>query len=154
MELKLKRTEKSDTYTMGKLFINDVYFCDTVEDKDRGLTSSMSEEEIQKIKVKGETAIPTGTYVVTLKIKSPKYSKSITWDAYNGGYMPRLLNVKGFLGILIHSGNTPEQSEGCVLVGKKGTAGSVYNSLNTFKSLYEKLKEASDKGEQITINIE
>ena len=62
MKLELKRIAKRSTYTIGRLYIDGVYFCDTLEDTDRGLTSEMSEAEIKRIKVYGQTAIPTGTY--------------------------------------------------------------------------------------------
>ena len=73
MKLKLVRKYKLDTYTIGKLYIDGIYFCDTLEDKDRGLTSDMSLSEIQSIKIKGNTCIPYGQYQVTLKVnvKSP-----------------------------------------------------------------------------------
>ena len=75
MKLLLKTVAKKDRYTIGKLYVNDEYFCDTLEDTSRGLTSKMSEYEISKIKVHGNTAIPTGTYQITLDVVSPKFSK-------------------------------------------------------------------------------
>jgi hypothetical protein len=64
MEIKLKRIARRDTYTIGKLYINDKYECDTIEDKDRGLSKDMSLEEIKSIKVYAKTAIPTGRYQI------------------------------------------------------------------------------------------
>jgi len=112
MELKVKRIAKRDTYTIGKLYVDGEYFCDTIEDRDRGLNDSMSVEEIKKIKVYGETAIPTGRYRVTLSY-SVKFKKML----------PEILNVKGFTGIRIHSGNTAKDSLGCILVGKNTVVG-------------------------------
>jgi hypothetical protein len=101
MKLLLKRRFKGESYTIGSLYIDGAYFCDTLEDRDRGLDQSMSLDEIKRLKVAGETAIPTGTYEVTLNVVSPKYS---TREAYRfcSGKVPRLLSVKGYEGILIH----------------------------------------------------
>ena len=71
----VKRIAKKPNYTIGKLFINGVFFANTLEDTDRGLTQNMSEDEIKKKKIYGQTAIPTGTYKVTLDVVSPKFSK-------------------------------------------------------------------------------
>ena len=73
MKLLLKRIAKRDTYTIGKLYIDGKYFSDTLEDPDRGLTNSMSREQIAKIKVYGETAIPTGTYNIDMNAVSTKF---------------------------------------------------------------------------------
>lgn len=75
MELELRRIAKKDVYTIGKLYIDGEYFCDTLEDKDRGLSQSLSLEENKKRKVAGVTAIPTGRYLVRMDIVSPKYSQ-------------------------------------------------------------------------------
>lgn len=152
MELKLERIFKGDTYTIGKLYINNEYFCDTLEDKDRGLTSDMSLDEIKSIKIKGVTAIPTGTYSITLDVQSPKFSTYKQY-AFCNGYLPRLIDVPGYEGVLIHIGNTDSDSDGCVLVGKNTVKGMVTNSTETFKKLYPILKEASDNNESITITI-
>lgn len=140
MKLKLIRKYKKSNYTIGKLYIDGVYFCDTLEDKDRGIRSEMSLEEIKKLKIKGQTAIPSGKYRITLNVLSPKYSKVQKYKAFNKGYMPRLIDVKGYDGILIHAGNTIEDTEGCILVGKNKQVGKVLDSMVTFQSLYNKLK--------------
>lgn len=153
MELRLKRTFKGDKYTIGNLYINDVYNCDTLEDTDRGLTKDMSLKEIQSIKQKGITAIPSGKYSITLDIQSPKF-KNYKQYAFCDGYLPRLVGVPGFDGILIHIGNKPEQTEGCLLVGKNRVKGQVIDSTETFKKLYDLLKAANDNHESINITIE
>lgn len=142
MEIKVKRIAKKATYTIGKLYIDGKYFCDTLEDKDRGLTSSMSESEISKIKVYGKTAIPTGTYTIIWNYSS-KFKKM----------MPLLLNTPGFSGIRIHSGNTEDDSLGCILVGDNKQVGKVLNSRDTVNRLYPIIKEACSK-EKVTITIE
>ena len=154
MNITVKRIAKRDTYTIGKLYIDGKYYCDTIEDKDRGLKQSMSEKEILSNKIKHQTAIPTGTYEVTLKIKSAKYSQKKVFVQYCNALMPRLLNVPGYDGVLIHTGNTEQDSSGCILVGYNKVVGKVINSMDAFKVIYPILKDASDKGEKITITIE
>ena len=153
MELKLNRVSKQYTYTIGKLFIDGVYFCDTMEDKDRGLDQSTPISTIEKVKVPSQTAIPTGLYKVAMNQVSPRLSKK---DMYKGisGKLPRLIDVPGFDGVLIHVGNTDKDSSGCILVGFNKVKGQVINSRDTFFKLYAKLKEASDRGEKITIRIQ
>lgn len=152
MKILLKRIAKKPKYTIGRLSIDGTYQCDVIEDTDRGLTDKMSLEEIKNKKVYGETAIPTGTYKVTLDVVSPKYSKSPFYQTYaNGGRVPRLLNVKGFDGVLIHTGNSEKDSLGCLLVGQNKVVGQVINSKETFKALYKELLK--DKN-NITITIE
>lgn len=146
MKLTLKRIAKRDKYTIGRLFIDGVYFSDTIEDKDRGLTQNMKLSEISKIKVKHETAIPSGTYEITLNVISPKFStKQFYKDYANKGRVPRLLNVPGFDGILIHSGTDQNSSSGCIIVGENKIVGKVINSQATFKKLYPILRKAKDK---------
>ena len=153
MKLTLKRIAKRDTYTIGRLYINGEYFCDTLEDKDRGLKQSMSLSEIKAKKVYGKTAIPAGEYEITLHTISPKYSKKPWFVKFCGAKMPRILNIPGYDGVLIHEGNSDKDTCGCVLVGKNTAVGKVLESKNTFAKLYPILKAASDKGERITINI-
>lgn len=150
MELRLRRIAKKTTYTIGRLYIDGVRFCDTIEDRDRGLRQDMARAAIKRIKVQGETAIPAGRYKVTLGVKSPKMSQKKAYE-FCSGYVPRLVNVPGFDGILIHIGNTARDSEGCILVGENKEVGKVLNSTATFQSLYARLKEA--KGD-IYITIE
>ena len=142
MKLKLKRIARKTDYTIGRLYINGHLFSDVLEDRDRGLRKDMTEEEIKKLKVKGQTAIPTGTYNVIITY-SPKYKKQ----------MPLLLGVPGFEGIRIHSGNTHKDTEGCLLLGENKEVGKVLNSRYTFNKFFEKLKAAIAKGETVTIEI-
>lgn len=141
MDLLLKRIARRDTYTIGKLYIDGVYFCDTIEDCDRGLDQSLPVSVNKKKKVYGKTAIPTGRYQVTLSMQSPRFSKKKQYD-FCGGYLPRLINVPAFEGVLIHIGNTAEDSCGCILVGRNKVVGKVLESTATFHALYEKLKAA------------
>lgn len=155
MNITLKRIAKRPTYTIGKLYIDGVYFADTLEDKDRGLTQSTPLSEIKVKKVATKTAIPTGTYDITMNIISPRLSRSSFYRTNcNGARVPRLLNVPGFDGILIHVGNTAADSAGCILVGKNSQVGKVLNSKATFLRLYKLLDQASREGEKITITIQ
>ena len=145
MDLELKRIFKGKDYTIGHLYINGEYFCDTLEDPVRQLDSADD-------KIYSKTAIPAGKYKVSMSIVSPKYSirKSYNWC---GGRLPRLLDVPFFEGILIHSGNTPDHTAGCILVGENKIKGQVINSMNTLKNLWVKLNVADEVGEEIWIDI-
>ena len=136
MNILVKRVAKRASYTIGKMYINGVYFCDTCEDTDRGLTQYMSLAEIKRKKIYSRTAIPAGTYNVTMNVISPRFSKR---DFYkkncDGGRVPRLLNVPGFDGVLVHAGNSAADTNGCLLVGKNSQVGKVLNSTNTFLAL-------------------
>lgn len=124
----LKRIARKNDYTIGKLYIDGEYFCDTIEDKDRGLIKDMSLEEIKKLKVFGKTAIPTGTYKVEMTY-SPRFKK----------ILPLIVGVKGFEGIRIHQGNTADDSSGCIIVGQNKIVGKVINSATTLKKLLDKI---------------
>lgn len=152
MDLTLKRIALRDTYTIGRLYVNGQKFCDTLEDPVRDLNKNGWFDNGEK-KIAGNTAIPYGTYEVTLKVISPRFAASATYASI-GGKLPRLLNVPHFDGILIHIGNTPKDTEGCILVGENTIVGQVLNSKTTFFKLYPILKAASDKGEKIYITIE
>lgn len=154
MELNLKRIAKTDNYTIGQLYINGKYECDTLENTDRDLTSSMSLEEIKsKKKIYGNTAIPRGSYKITLDIVSPKF-KDRVWAKFCNGKLPRLLDVKGYDGVLIHVGNKVSDTLGCILVGKNTSNGVISNSTITFEKLYSSLLEGKDRGEELIIKIE
>ena len=150
MKLILKRINKANDYTEGKLYIDGEYIADTLEDCDRGLTEDMELTDIIARKVYGETAIPVGTYQITLDIVSPKF-KDRGWARFCNGKLPRLMDVPGYEGVLIHVGNKAVDTLGCVLVGEKTIDGYIGNSTATFRKIYEKLQEATD---QITITIE
>lgn len=154
MELKVKRKAFEKSYTIGDLFIDGKFFSNTLEDADRGLTQDMPLEEIKAKKVYGKTAIPTGTYEVDMNIVSPKF-KDRSWAKPYGGKLPRLLDVPGYEGVLLHVGNTASDSSGCLLVGKNSIKGMITDSTRTFHTLISKfLLPAKAKGEKITITIE
>lgn len=153
MKLLVDRRWKKPTYTIGRFYVDDVLFCNTLEDKDRGLKQTDSESFIKSRKVAGETAIPTGTYGVAMNITSPKYANVSWFWKLCQGKMPRLLSVPGFDGILVHTGSTALDTKGCILVGKNTKVGQLTESKATFEKLYKKMKAAADKGEEITIEI-
>ena len=142
MELKLKRRAKKPTYTIGKMYIDEKYFCDTIEDTDRGLSSTMNEAVIVAKKIKHKTAIPTGKYAVDMRTISPRFGSQAFYKDVCGGRVPRLQGVKGFDGVLIHCGNTAEDSSGCILVGYNTVKGMVTNSKETFRRLYQVIAKA------------
>lgn len=153
MELIVERKYKKQSYTIGNLYVNGKFFSNTLEDADRGLDDSMSLDKILELKKPSITAIPKGTYEITLDVISPKYCTNSFYKQVCNGKVPRLLNVKGFEGILIHAGNTDKDTSGCLLVGVNKARGQVLNSRDTFKELYKLLKDKHDKGEKITIKI-
>lgn len=133
MKLELYRKFLGKDYTIGKLFINGEYFCDTLEDTVR------PEGE----KIYGKTAIPYGTYDILLTF-SPRFKQ----------ILPLLLNVPNFEGIRIHSGNTAQDTEGCILVGFNKKKGMVLDSKKTLSNLMYKLNIAKDKQEKILIEVQ
>lgn len=139
MKLKLVRIVTWSNYTEGKLYIDGAYFCDTLEDTDRGLDQNMSEFEINRRKVYGQTCIPSGEYKVILNMSS-RFKK----------ILPRILDVKGFEGILMHAGNTVQDSSGCILLGTKCSDGVLMNSRKAVDALIKKLETEKD----ITITID
>lgn len=151
MKLLLVRKYKKAEYTIGELYIDGKFFCNTIEDKDRGLKQDMTLSEIQKTKVPNETAIPAGKYEVVLDIISPSFSKKQFYKDFCDGKLPRLLNVPGFEGILIHCGTNQDNSSGCIIVGENKIKGGLINSKETFMKLYTILKSSDDK---IEITIE
>ena len=143
MQILIQRHALKEGYTIGRMEINGKYFCDTLEDTDRGLRESMTEAEIAALKVKGATAIPTGTYRIDMQTRSPRF----------GRVLPRLVSVKGFAGVLIHSGNTAADTEGCILVGENRERGKVLNSRATLESLLVFVRAAQAEGEEIELTI-
>lgn len=135
MEVVVKRLYKKDTYTIGKMYINNKYFCDTLEDVERPLASI-------KDKVYGETAIPCGLYRLKM-----------TYSNKFGCMMPEICNVPFFFGIRIHNGRTAKNTEGCILVGENKKKGELINSTTIYKKFRDLLADAELKKENNTIYI-
>ena len=142
MKLLLKRVFLGEDYTIGHLFINGVRFCDTIEDKVRDLNKDGDLDDPGEGKVYAQTAIPYGTYEVELSM-SPKFTR----------LLPLVKNVKGFVGIRIHRGNTADDSAGCILPGENKIKGKVVNSTEWEMKIVEKMLEAIKNGEDITLEI-
>ena len=119
MKITVKRIFKGEDYTIGKLYIDDKYFADTLEDT------------VRDVKIKGKTAIPEGKYLI-LMTYSPRFKK----------IMPILVDVPGFEGVRIHSGNTAEDTEGCILVGKNTIKGQLTSSRLYTRMLYDEIKKS------------
>lgn len=156
MELIVDRKWKKQSYTISNLTIDGKWFCNVLEDKDRNLDSSMSVAKIRELKKPSITAIPKGTYEITLDVISPKYSTNNFYKQVCNGKVPRLLNVKGFEGVLIHVGDGPrgaDLSSGCLLCGYNKVKGQLRDGKEVFKKLYSLLKEAKSRGEKLTITI-
>ena len=141
MRLKLQRRFLGETYTIGSLFVNGVYFCDTIEDKVRDINKNGRFDGDEK-KVMHETAIPYGVYPIVVN-RSPRFGRNL----------PRLLDVPHFEGILIHRGNTEKDSSGCIIVGENKIKGRVINSTPYETKIVEILTAAQNKGEAASIEI-
>ena len=139
MELKLKIIARRDTYSIGKLYIDGIYFCDTLEDTVRDINHN-GKFDNGEVKVYGKTAIPFGKYSVVYT-HSPKFKRKL----------PLLLNVPQFEGIRIHPGNTAEDSLGCILVGKNTAVGKLTESKVTSDKLNNLIKTAINNKENITL---
>lgn len=159
MELKLVRTAKKPKYTIGHLYRKDkqngqwIFVCDTIEDKDRGLDQSMTLANIAAIKVKHQTAIPTGRYEIIKNVVSATFVKKPKYKALNGGRLPRFKYVKGFDGILMHAGIDQDSSSGCVVVGENKVVGKVINSWETYVKVDNMIEKAINRGERVFITV-
>lgn len=142
LNILLHRKWHRPTYTIGNLYINGEFFSNTLEDIDRGLTQDMPLSETKKHKVYGQTAIPSGRYEVR-----------ITYSNRFKRPLPLLLNVPGFEGIRIHAGNTPEDTLGCILVGKNDRVGQVRQSRTTMAKLQQQIDSTILNGGKVFIDI-
>lgn len=155
MKIEVKRIALKDKYTIGHMYIDGKFVCDTLEDKVRDLNKN-GKFDNGEVKIPNETAIPYGTYNVTMNIQSLKYSNYAKYPyvkKYNA-FMPRLQNVPSFEGILIHAGNTADHTSGCILVGENKIKGQVVNSQKIWTNLMDKyFWPAKFSGEKITIEM-
>jgi hypothetical protein len=126
MQITVKRLHKTDTSTIGELSIDGLFQCYTLEDAERA------------VKIKGETAIPKGTYKVIIN-ESNRFKR----------LLPLLLDVPNFEGVRIHSGNSNHDTEGCILVGQSRNKNYIGQSRKAFDKLFKKMQAA----EYITITI-
>ena len=139
MEIKVIRDSFGDTFTEGKWFTDGVFECYTVEDTDRKM------EEDLTVKVNGKTAIPRGRYEVVLSM-SNRFKK----------VLPEILNVPGFTGIRVHSGNSSIDTEGCIILGSVNTKSDddwVGGSKDALTKVMAKLEAAKNNNEKVYIEI-
>lgn len=156
MEIVVDRAWKRNTYVISRFLIDGNRICEALEDRDRGLNQNMDSKTIKAIKVQNETAIPSGRYRVTMDVVSPKFSKYPFYMEVCGGKLPRLLDVPGFDGILIHVSDGPKAEDllsGCIGVGENKIVGQLTNGKETFRKVYKLLKKAHDRGEEIWITV-
>lgn len=126
MKIAIKRLHKTENSTIGELTIDGKFECYTLEDKERD------------VKIKGETAIPTGTYKVIIN-QSNRFKR----------LLPLLINVSNFEGVRIHAGNSNHDTEGCILVGMNRSLDYITKSRKAFDALFAKMQKSKD----ITITI-
>lgn len=131
MKIEVNRVKLGDDFTVGKLSVDGKFVCYTLEDKVR--------EEIgvpvEQWKVTGQTAIPKGTYSVTITMSNRFKTK-----------LPLLDSVPGFSGVRIHTGNSAKNTEGCILVGAgwDGKSGWISSSAVAFAQLLPLLENTTD----------
>jgi len=143
MEIVVKRNTKTANSTIGELSIlGNPFTCYTLEDQDRGLNNKMPLDEIQKAKVFGKTAIPSGRYQVT-----------IDFSQHFGHDMPHILNVPDYGGVRIHSGNVPADTLGCILIGLDKGVDIITNSRLAFAQFYPILQAAIARNEAVYLTI-
>ena len=131
MKLKVVRQPSDDTCTLGELFVNDEHECYTLEDVVRPDGAP---------KVFGQTAIPYGTYSVSITF-SPHFQRDL----------PLLADVPDFEGVRIHPGNTAADTEGCLLVGEESGRDQILQSRAAFEPLFAKIRDAISNSEEVTI---
>lgn len=122
LKMVLTRNKSTDKSTIGQLEVNGIFQCFTLEDV------------VRDKKIYAQTAIPAGTYEVVISY-SNRFKRML----------PLLLNVPNFAGVRIHSGNTAEDTEGCILVGNKKGTDTVLESRAAFNALFAKLKAEKSK---------
>lgn len=142
MKLLVKRKFFGKNYTIGALYIDGKYFCDTLEDRVIDVDQSGKFDGDEK-KIPGKSAIPYGEYKVVIN-RSPKFKREL----------PRLIDVPHFEGILIHRGNSASDTSGCILVGENSIRGRLSNSSIYEDILVMECKAALKRGEDINIKIE
>lgn len=126
MVITVKRLYKTENSTIGEMLIDGVFECFTLEDKER------------LVKIKGETAIPKGTYRVIIN-QSNRFKR----------LLPLLIDVPNFEGVRIHSGNSNHDTEGCILVGQTRNKNYIGQSRKAFDKLFKKMQAAKN----ITLTI-
>lgn len=152
MKLTLDRKYKKKDYTIGQLYIDGVYYCDTLEDPDRNLTTDMPIEEIEAKKVYGQTAIPRGLYEIKMTY-SPKFHNR-TWAKLTSGKVPQVMNVPCWSGVRLHPANEASELLGCIAPGKNTKKGMVTSSTHYYTVLViDYIFPAIEQGEKVYLEI-
>lgn len=143
MKITVKRFAFEDDYTIGRLSIDGKYICDTLEPRSAHVSNKENSQQITEQKhVYGKIAIPTGTFKIEMAMSS-KFHK----------LMPYLTNVKAFEGVMIHPGNYPKDTLGCILPGWNRRVGMVCASVTAFSEIMTHIRMALSRKEEITITI-
>lgn len=132
MRIEVRRTDFSPDSTIGDMLVNGIFQCYTLEDVVRP----------DGVKIYGETAIPAGHYEVQLTM-SPRFKR----------VLPLVLDVKNFVGVRIHPGNSARDTEGCILVGEAKANDWISRSQLAFGALFMRMKDAQERGDKITLDI-
>lgn len=142
MKIEIIRRWKKEGYTIGELYVNGVFRCNTLEPRDRGFNASMSSMSINEAKVPGKTAIPTGSYLC-----------HVHWMLKKKKMRPQLYAVPGFWGIFFHEGNTIDDTRGCILLGENTSKGFLSRSKHHVITLTEEIQDCEDRQEMVWVSV-
>lgn len=138
MEITVTRCPSIQGATLGRLQCQELNLW-TLEDTVREVLG----QPVQSWKIDKVTAIPRGRYQVI-----------VNHSDHFGKDLPLLLNVPGFAGVRIHSGNKAADTEGCILVGLTSQGNLIYDSRKAFDLLFPKIKAAIAAGEHVYITLQ
>ena len=141
-------------YCVGRLYVDGQFFCHTLEPYDFGFTQLAYKSAIEAQKKAHTCAIPSGKYAIAMHIHSPRFGSVDFYKQNCSGFLPRLMGVPCYEGVLIHAGNTENDTQGCILVGVNNEVGRVNDSRSTFLKLYRLMKAAARNMEGIYITID
>lgn len=143
MHLLLTRRWFTERSTIGTLDVDGTFVCHTLEDRVRRDDPTTVADEGQK--VAGTTAIPAGRYRVMLT-ESDRVIAGSLWSPRPDNKLPLLVDVRGFTGIRIHSGNTDRNTEGCILVGRVRAVDAIFESRPALTALIEQIGRGIEAG--------
>lgn len=160
MELRLIREKiepsghHSVPASIGQLYADGMILCDTLEPKPYRFMGKVTADSVREAKQESPIAIPPGRYRIRMDIQSPRFSRDKWMRSICDGYVPRLMGVPGFTGVLIHPGNSVDDTSGCILVGKHDFIGHIKFSRGIFKILFQMLRNSFLNGFENYISIE
>jgi hypothetical protein len=138
MVIEIKRVSHTNRCTIGEVWVDGVFECYSLEDSVREVPL----KPVSEWKIAGQTAIPAGTYDVVIDF-SNRFHR----------LMPHILNVPGFTGVRIHSGNTDKDTEGCILIGQEKTSDYIGHSKAAFDTFFPQLQDALQAGQTATVTV-